>query len=53
MVERREKGGSLFCRAPYLEQEARRIFRELEQEQYLPREVKQAAGLPQAEQHPH
>lgn len=34
------KGGSLFCRAAYLEQEARRIFRELEQEQYL----KQAAG---------
>lgn len=33
------KGGSLFCRAVYLEQEARRIFRELEQEQYL----KQAA----------
>jgi cell filamentation protein len=29
------KGGSLFCRAGYLEQEARRIFRELEQEQYL------------------
>ncbi len=35
------KGGSLFCRAAYLEQEARRIFRELEQEQYL----KQAANL--------
>ena len=34
------KGGSLFCRAAYLEQEARRIFRELEQEQYL----KQAAN---------
>ncbi|MBY0575012.1 MAG: Fic family protein [Gallionellaceae bacterium] len=34
------KGGSLFCRAAHLEQEARRIFRELEQEQYL----KQAAG---------
>ncbi len=33
------KGGSLFCRAAYLEQEARRIFRKLEQEQYL----KQAA----------
>ncbi len=33
------KGGSLFCRAAYLEQETRRIFRELEQEQYL----KQAA----------
>jgi cell filamentation protein, protein adenylyltransferase len=36
------KGGSLFCRAAYLEQEARRIFRELEQEQYL----KQAADWP-------
>lgn len=35
------KGGSLFCRATYLEQEARRMFRELEQEQYL----KQAADL--------
>jgi cell filamentation protein len=35
------KGGSLFCRAAYLEQEARGIFRELEQEQYL----KQAADL--------
>ena len=35
------KGGSLFCRAAYLEQEARRIFRELEQEQYL----KQAADM--------
>jgi cell filamentation protein len=34
------KGGSLFCRAAYLELEARRIFRELEQEQYL----KQAAN---------
>ena len=33
------KGESLFCRAACLEQEARRIFRELEQEQYL----KQAA----------
>lgn len=33
------KGGSLLCRAAYLEQEARRIFHELEQEQYL----KQAA----------
>lgn len=33
------KGGSLFCRAAYLKQEATRIFRELEQEQYL----KQAA----------
>lgn len=29
------KGGSLFCRAAYLEQEARRIFRELEQEHFL------------------
>jgi cell filamentation protein len=29
------KGGSLFCRAAYLEQETRRVFRELEQEQYL------------------
>jgi cell filamentation protein len=29
------RGGSLFCRAAYLEQESRRIFRELEQEQYL------------------
>lgn len=29
------KGGSLFCRAAYLEQEARRIFHELEQERYL------------------
>ena len=35
----RSKGGSLFCRASYLEQEAGRIFRELEQEQFL----KQAA----------
>lgn len=34
------KGGSLFCRAAYLQKEARRIFRELEQEQYL----KQAAA---------
>ena len=33
------KGGSMFCRAAYLEQESRRIFRELEQEQFL----KQAA----------
>ena len=31
------KGGSLFCRAAYLEREARRIFHELEQEQYLKR----------------
>ncbi len=29
------KGGSLFCRAAYIEKEARRIFYELEQEQYL------------------
>ena len=29
------KGGSLFCRAAYLEQETRRIFLELEREQYL------------------
>lgn len=29
------KGGSLFCRAAYLEQESQRIFRELEQEQFL------------------
>ena len=36
------KGGSLFCRAAYLEHEAKRIFRELEQEQYL----KQAADWP-------
>ncbi|MCR4298867.1 MAG: Fic family protein [Gallionella sp.] len=35
------KGGSLFCRAAYLEQEAHRVFRELEQEQYM----KQAADL--------
>lgn len=35
------KGGSLFCRAAYLEQEARRIFHEVEQEQCL----KQAANL--------
>ncbi len=35
------KGGSLFCRANFLEQESRRIFRELEQEQFL----KQAADL--------
>ncbi len=33
------KGGSLFCRAAYLDQESRRIFRQLEQEQFL----KQAA----------
>lgn len=29
------KGSSLFCRAAYLEQEARRIFRELEREHFL------------------
>ncbi|MDD2700279.1 MAG: Fic family protein [Sideroxydans sp.] len=29
------KGGSLFCRAAYLEQESRRIFRELARERYL------------------
>ncbi|MDO8990718.1 MAG: Fic family protein [Sideroxyarcus sp.] len=34
------KSGSLFCRAAYLEQESRRIFHRLEQEQYL----KQAAS---------
>ncbi len=33
------KDGSLFCRAAYLDQESRRIFRQLEQEQFL----KQAA----------
>jgi cell filamentation protein len=33
------KGGSLFCRVGYIEQESRRIFRDLEQEQFL----KQAA----------
>ncbi len=36
------KGGSLFCRAAYIEQESRHIFRELEQEQFL----KQAANWP-------
>lgn len=36
------KGGSLFCRVACLELESRRIFRELEQEQYL----KQAADWP-------
>ena len=30
-TEDMSKGGSLFCRAAYLNQEARRIFRELEQ----------------------
>lgn len=29
------KGGSLFCRAAYLEQESRRIFRQLEAENFL------------------
>jgi len=29
------KGGSLFCRAAYLEQESRRIFRQLEEEHFL------------------
>lgn len=29
------KGGSLFCRAAYLEQESRRIFRQLEEEGFL------------------
>lgn len=29
------KGGSLFCRSAYIEQESCRIFRELEQEQFL------------------
>lgn len=37
------KGGSLFCRAAYIEQEARRIFRELEQEQYLKQSVQGTA----------
>lgn len=36
------KGGSLFCRAAYIEQESSRIFRELEQEQFL----KQAENWP-------
>lgn len=36
------KGGSLFCRAAYLGQEAHRIFHKLEQEQYL----KQSADWP-------
>ncbi len=29
------KGGSIFCRAAYLEQESRRIFRQLEKESFL------------------
>jgi cell filamentation protein len=29
------KGGSLFCRAAYLEQESRRIFRQLEEDEFL------------------
>jgi len=29
------KGGSLFCRAAYLEQESKRIFRQLEEEGFL------------------
>ena len=29
------KGGSLFCRASYLEQESKRIFRQLEEENFL------------------
>lgn len=29
------KGGSLFCRAAYLEQESRRIFQQLEEENFL------------------
>ncbi len=36
------KGGSLFCRAGFLENESRRLFRELEQEDFL----KQAADWP-------
>ena len=36
------KGGSLFCRAAFLENESRRLFRQLEQEDFL----KQAAGWP-------
>lgn len=36
------KGGSLFCRASYLAQESRRIFHQLEQEQFL----KQATNWP-------
>ena len=36
------KGGSLFCRAEFLEKESQRLFRQLEQEDYL----KQAADWP-------
>lgn len=36
------KGGSLFCRAAFLENESRRLFQQLEQEDFL----KQAAGWP-------
>jgi cell filamentation protein len=36
------KGGSLFCRAVYLENESRRLFQQLEQEDFL----KQAADWP-------
>ncbi len=36
------KGGSLFCRAEFLEKESRRLFRQLEQEGYL----KQAVDWP-------
>lgn len=36
------KGGSLFCRAEYLETESRRLFQQLEQEDFL----KQAANWP-------
>lgn len=38
------KGGSLFCRSNYLEQESRRIFRELEQEQFLKQAASWAPG---------
>lgn len=36
------KGGSLFCRAAFLEKESQRLFRQLEQDDYL----KQAADWP-------
>lgn len=36
------KGGTLFCRAEFLEKESQRLFRQLEQEDFL----KQAAGWP-------
>ncbi len=36
------KGGSLFCRAEFLEKESRRLFRQLEQDSYL----KQAVDWP-------